>query len=44
MKIEMNKKQIIRFIAIRVADELVPETLNNLGVGIPTMVSQFVAP
>lgn len=44
MKIEMNKKQIMRFIAIRVADELVAGTLNNLGVGIPTMVSQFVAP
>lgn len=40
----MNKKQIMRFIANRVADELVPGTLNNLGVGIPTMVSQFVAP
>lgn len=44
MNIEMNKKQIMRFIANRVADELVPGTLNNLGVGIPTMVSQFVAP
>lgn len=40
----MNKKQIMRFIANRVADELIPGTLNNLGVGIPTMVSQFVAP
>lgn len=38
MNIEMNKKQIMRFIAIRVADELVAGTLNNLGVGIPTMV------
>lgn len=44
MNIEMNKKQIMRFIANRVADELVSGTLNNLGVGIPTMVSQFVAP
>lgn len=44
MNIEMNKKQIMRFIANRVADELIPGTLNNLGVGIPTMVSQFVAP
>lgn len=44
MPTKMNKQQMSKFIALRVADEMIPGTLNNLGVGIPTMISTLVSP
>ena len=38
----MNREQMEKFIAKRVAGELKPGTLVNLGVGIPTMVAEFI--
>lgn len=38
----MNKEQSMKFIAKRVAGELEDNTLVNLGVGLPTMVSEYV--
>ena len=40
----MDKNQMMRFIAKRVAGELTPGTLVNLGVGIPTLVAEYIAP
>lgn len=39
---ELNKEQAQKLIALRVADELVPGTFNNLGVGLPTMIAGLV--
>jgi len=41
---EMNKEQMARFIAKRASGELEKGNLVNLGVGIPTLVSEFVGP
>lgn len=41
---EMTKKQMQMLIALRAADELEPHSFNNLGVGIPTMISELVPP
>ncbi len=41
---KMNKEQATKFIAKRIAAELKSGTLVNLGVGIPTLVSDFVGP
>lgn len=40
----MNKEQMGRFIAKRVSGEFEKGSLVNLGVGIPTMVSDFIGP
>lgn len=40
----MNKEQVAKFIAKRIAGELEPGNLVNLGVGLPTGVSEFVTP
>ena len=41
---ELNKAQAQKLIALRTADELVPGTFNNLGVGLPTMIASLVPP
>lgn len=41
---KMNKDQAMNFIAHRIADELEYGTLVNLGVGIPTLVAEYVKP
>lgn len=39
---ELTKEQAQKLIALRVADELLPGTFNNLGVGLPTMIAGLV--